>query len=457
VTRSAKEAPVARSLEVPEPPVGRVRALVTSQLSIPLVRNAYSLVGSTIVNSALGVVFWIVAARKFSTATYGTDEALISAMTFVSVLAQLNLNNGFNRFVPTAGRNTLRLVRAGYAAAVALTMVAAVVFVLGDHVWAAKLAFLGAHPLEATWFIVATMIWTIFVLEDAVLIGLGEAQWVLVENAIFGVLKIIALVIIATEISRFGIFLAWTLPLILLVIPVNLFLFRRAIPQRSTHEPLEQLDARVIARFVGPDFAASMVRTATTSLTPIIVLSIAGAKASAYIFTALTFSYTLYLLTLNVGASLITEASRAPERIVEYTRKAVRHCLAIVVPIAIVLVAGGHLVLSVFGETYAEHGTIPLQLIALSAIPDVVIASYVSVARVRRRMQTVVLTITSTSTVLLVLTVVLLKAMGINGVGLAWLIAQSATATVLLSTTFRWLWLPSAHARQVHDVETLSN
>ena len=301
------------------------------------------------------------------------------------------------------------------------------------------------------------MIWTIFVLEDAVLIGLGEAQWVLVENAIFGVLKIVALVIIATQISRFGIFLAWTVPLILLVIPVNLFLFRRAIPQRSTHEPLEHLDARMIRRFVGPDFAASMVRTATTSLTPVIVLSISGAKASAYILTAFNVSYTLYLLTLNVGASLITEASRAPERIVEYTRKAVRHCLAIVVPIALVLVVGGHVILSVFGETYAEHTTIPLQLIALSAIPDVVIGTYVSVARIRRRMKTVVLTITSTSTVLLVLTVVLLKTMGINGVGLAWLITQSATALVLLSTTFRWLWLPSAHARQVQDVETLSN
>jgi len=246
-------------------------------------------------------------------------------------------------------------------------------------------------------------------------------------------------------------------PLILLVIPVNLFLFRRAIPRRSTHEPLEDLDAGVIARFVGPYFAASMVRTATTSLTPIIVLSISGAKASAYIFTALNVSYTLYLLTLNVGASLITEAARAPERIVEYTRRAVRICLSIVVPIALVLVVGGHLILSVFGAEYAEHATIPVQLIALSAIPDVVIASYVSVARIRRRMKTVVLTITSASTLLLVLTVVLLKTMGINGVGLAWLIAQSVTALVLLSTSFRWLWLPSAHARQVQDVETLSN
>jgi O-antigen/teichoic acid export membrane protein len=444
-------------IALPERRRDRLRSRVASQLQIPLVRNAYSLVASTMANSALGVVFWIVAARILSPGTVGTDASLIAAMTFVSVLAQLNLGNGFNRFVPTAGRTTRRLVRTGYATSVGLTLLASLVFLLGNNIWASKLSFVGSHPIEAVWFVVATMIWTVFVLEDAVLIGLGEAQWVLVENVIFGILKVIALVIITLKVARFGIFLAWTLPLILLVIPVNVFLFRRAIPARAEHEPLEHIDARVIGRFVGPDFAATLVRSATTSLTPILVLSIAGARSSAYVFNALNIAYSLFLLTLGVGASLITEASRAPERIVEYTRKALRHSLAIVVPIALAMIVSAHVVLSLFGEVYAEHSTTLLRLFALSAIPDVVIASYVSVARVQRRMKAVVFTIAATSIGVLVLSVVLLKTMGINGVGFAWLIAQSAAAVVLLATSFRWLWLPSARARQLQDVETLSN
>ena len=341
-----------------EPNGNGLRSRVVAQIRVPLLRNAYSLVSSTIANAALGLVFWVVAARVFHPTVVGRDSSLIAAMTFVSVLAQLNLNNGFNRFVPTAGHETRRLVLAGYAAAISLSLLAAGVFLLGIHVWTPRLGYLDHHPYEAAWFVVATMIWTVFVLEDSVLIGLGEAHWVLVENSIFGVIKVGALVVIATQIHRYGIFLAWTAPTILLVIPVNWFLFRKAIPRRSDHEPLENLDARVIARFVGPDFAAQMVRTATTSLTPIIVLAIAGSSATAYAAVASMVGYTLYLLIINMGASLVTEASRAPERLAEYTRKLLSHCFGIVVPLALVLAISAHYVLSLFGEEYAERATV---------------------------------------------------------------------------------------------------
>lgn len=428
-------------------PAGGLKSWVSAQLRVPLVRNAYSLVSSTITNSALGVVFWIVAARIFSASTVGRDSSLISAMLFVSVLAQLNFNNAFNRFIPTAGNLTRRLVRAGYATALGLSLLAAVVFLLGVHTWAARLSYVDRHPLEAAWFILATMIWTVFVLEDSVLIGLGQAQWVLVENAVFGVLKVIAVIIIATQIHRFGIFLAWTAPLILVVIPVNLYLFRRAIPRHEQHEALEHIDARVIGRFVGPDFAAQLIRTATTNLTPIIVLAIAGSSAAGYAYLATTVGYTLYLLIINVGASFVTEASRYPERIAEYTRKTLSHCFAIIVPLSILMIITSTFVLSLFGEEYPERGETLLRLMALSAIPNVIVATYVSVARVQRRMTAVVVTVTATSGSVLILTVILLHTIGLDGVGLAWLLGQSGVALVILLTGFRSLWIPGARSR----------
>ena len=241
-------------------------------------------------------------------------------MIFVSALAQLNLGAGFNRFVPTAGHGTRRLVRAGYATAICVALVASAVFVLGARFWTPRLATLVSRPTHAVWFVVATMIWTIFTLEDGVLIGLGEAHWVLVENSVFGLLKVVALFVVAIRLEQFGVFLAWTLPLVLVVIPVNHFLFRRAIPRRAGHEPLEVVDVRVVGRFVAPDFMAGLVRIATTSLMPIIVLAIRGSRASAFAYLAWSVGFTLYLLANNVGASLITEIARAPERVVEYTR-----------------------------------------------------------------------------------------------------------------------------------------
>src|SRR5262245_15620860 len=121
VRRSAAIPPVALD---PAPPDGSVADAPSgpprrvprwrAALSVPFVRNAYSLVGSTLATSALGFAFWTVAARMFSAADVGRDAALISIMLFLSSMSQLNLANGFNRFVPTAGDRTRRLVLLGY-------------------------------------------------------------------------------------------------------------------------------------------------------------------------------------------------------------------------------------------------------------------------------------------------------------------------------------------------------
>ncbi len=83
--------------------VRRRVASLRGHLDAPFVRNAYSLVGSTLATSGFGVIFWIVAAHLFTKEEVGRDTALISTMLFLSSISQLNLTNGFNRFVPVAG------------------------------------------------------------------------------------------------------------------------------------------------------------------------------------------------------------------------------------------------------------------------------------------------------------------------------------------------------------------
>ena len=412
-----------------------------SSFATPLVRNAYSLVGSTLATSALGVVFWVVAARTFSASAVGTDSAIITTMALLTNIASLNLANGFNRFVPTAGHKARRLVLVGYALTVTLSGVAAIVFLAGAPLWAPGLAFIRDSRPEAVWFIVATMIWTVFVLEDAVLTGLGEAHWVLIENAIYGVLKLIALVGIAAAMTRFGIFTAWTLPLVLLVIPVNLLLFGRLIPARK-HPPIEDIAPRRIARLVGVDYLSILLTTATLGFVPLLVLAINGARANAYVALAWTIAYPLHLLSVNVGMAMITEASREQHRLVEYTRRTALHALRIVVPLVVVGIVAAPLVLRVFGPAYASHSVVPFQLFALAAIPNVVISTYVSVARVQRKMWQVVGVTFVQSVIILGACVILLPSIGIDGVGYAWVLATGTVALVLLLGPLRFVWTP---------------
>jgi O-antigen/teichoic acid export membrane protein len=420
---------------------GRIARLRVA-LDVPFVRNAYSLVGSVGATSGLGFVFWVVTARLYPDADVGRASTLVATMLFLSSLSQLNLTNGFNRFVPTAGHRIRRLISTGYVAAVGTATLASTVFVLGVDLWAPELSLLHDHWYYAAWFVLGTAVWTVFALQDAVLTGLGEARTVLLENIVYGVAKIGLLFIAAAVIPNLGAYAAWTLPLIPIVFYINARIFGRHLGLRM-HEPLEAIDARSVRRYIGFDMVAAWMMTATIGLLPLFTLAILGPKASAYLYQSWTIAYTLYLAAIAVGMSLVTEASRQPERVVEFARRMIALSLRIVAPLAIVIALGAPLILRIFGPSYANHATHLLQLLALSAIPNTVTATYLSIARVQRRLRAVIIATGALAVTVLTLSILLMPAIGVTGVGAAWFIGQTLVAGVLLLGELRTVWLPA--------------
>ena len=88
-----------------------------AHLAVPLFRNGYSLVASTVATSILGVLFWGIAARHSSAAELGVDAALISAMTLIANVSHVNLTTALNRFVPSSGDGAGRLIAGSYLVA----------------------------------------------------------------------------------------------------------------------------------------------------------------------------------------------------------------------------------------------------------------------------------------------------------------------------------------------------
>jgi O-antigen/teichoic acid export membrane protein/aminoglycoside phosphotransferase len=432
--------------------VGRARDGVVERWRVPSLRNGYALVASTLVTSALGALYWILAARKYDADSVGLNASLISAMWFLTNLAHLNLTNALNRFVPTAGSRTRRFVSLSYSTAAGLSVVAAGIFVLGVRWWSDALDEVREHPWLGIAFVASTLVWTIFVLQDSVLAGLQEGTYVLVENAIYGVAKIALLIAIASAAPNRGIFLSWVAPLPFLVIGVNVIVFKYLLP-RQDHPLVEEVpDRATLARFVAADYGAGLLWTAATSLLPILVLATSGSKASAYAFTSWTIAYTLYLVSRSMGIANTTAGAREPHRLADLTRRTLLETARLIVPAIVLLVAFAPQILSVFGEDYAEGGTALLRLFSLSAIPYLITATFVSVSYVPRRMRAVFVTMSSLAVTTVVLAIVLLHAMGINGVGVAWLIAQTVVAVALLLTEFRSLWVSRVNIRPVEPL-----
>ena len=205
---------------------------------------------------------------------------------------------------------------------------------------------------------------------------------------------------------------------------------------------IEPIHARDLGRYVTADYFASLLWTATTSLLPLIVLAIAGAKQSAYFFLSWTVAYTLYLLSRNLGMSLVTEGARAPQRLYEFALRTLAQSAKIVVPLAVAVALLSPVILRLLGPDYVDGASILLPLLVLSAIPNVVISTFLAAARVQRRMRAVVVVTAAMSISTMGLSVILLDRYGLTGVGVAWLVAQSLIAIALLLTELRAVWLP---------------
>jgi O-antigen/teichoic acid export membrane protein len=419
---------------------------ISAHLKVPLFRNGYALVVNTVAAAGLGAAYWVVAARLYSIEDVGVNAAMISAMVLLAKLAQFNLVNALNRFIPSAGGDTARLIVGSYLVTVPLAGVAAAIFLMGLDWWAPELAIVRSGPLMIAGFIAATMVWTVFVLQDAALTGLHRATWIPIENSAYGIVKIAVLAGLAAVAPAIGIFASWTIPLVLVLVPVNVLMFRRAVPTHiaATRESQTDFRAGEVARFAAADFFASLSWTVLIDLLPVVVLVLAGAEANAYFFLAWAIAYTLFLIAKNTGMSLIAEAAVDPARLRSYSRKVLIQTGGLVVPIAAVLIVAAPWVLRVFGAEYAAGGTTVLRLLAAASIPNIVIALYTSMVRIERRMKALAALYLTLGVMVLGLSVVLLDRLGIAGIGWAWLATLSLLALVLLVTELRMVWLPAA-------------
>lgn len=405
-----------------------------------LLRNGHVLTFNSVLTGALGAAYWAFAARNYDAGTVGRNYSAVSAMMLLAGVGQLNLTNVLLRFVPTAAHGTRRLVTRAYLAACALTVLLAGAFLLLLPVLSPGLRFL-RDPLLAPCFVVASAAYAVFVIQDGVLTGLRRTDWVVLENAVFAVLKIVLVGALAVALPASGILLSWTLAVAVAVILTNGFLYTRAFPRHAATALDERADAsRPTSRYIVADYVAALFWLGATALLPVLVLNRLGPDQAAYFSLAWLAGFSLYQLNASMGESLIVEAANDPAQLLKQCRKVLRHTGMLLVAGTVVLCATAPLLLRLFGPDYARNGTGLLRLVALSAVPNLVVIVAVSACRAQRRLHMLMGILAVVCLLSTGLSLVLLSVLGIAGVGAGWLIAQTVVAVGLWWQ--KSLWLP---------------
>ena len=153
----------------------------------------------------------------------------------------------------------------------------------------------------------------------------------------------------------------------------------------------------------------------------IIVLNTVGPESAAYFYIAWAMSGVVSTFAVSVCLSLFAEGSHAPGEFRRLVPRAfIGGSLAILVP-AVALLLMAEPVLRVFGSDYASDASSLLRLLVIGALPYLVVNIYIAVARVQKRVGSIVIVAGSLTTTSLVAGYLLSRSFGLEGIGMGWL------------------------------------
>jgi O-antigen/teichoic acid export membrane protein len=165
---------------------------------------------------------------------------------------------------------------------------------------------------------------------------------------------------------------------------------------------------------------------------PILVVLRLGVTQNAYFYITEMMGAAFFMVSPSVAQAVFAEGVRAHSELRGVVAKALRVIGVMLVPAMAIMILWGKFVLGLFGASYATAGYGLLVLLAISALPDAVSNVAVVVCRVSKRLGYS----TALNLGILVMTLggawFLMPRMGITGVGVAWLGAQTIGAIACL-------------------------
>ncbi|GAA2725887.1 hypothetical protein [Actinocorallia aurantiaca] len=419
---------------------GRLERL-RGELDNPLFRNAYALMLNGGLTGVLGLGFWIAARHFHSHDDFGRNAAVIQAIMYIGGLTTLSYV--LMRFLPQAGRSSRRLITATYLFGAVLAALVGVFFLASLAWWDSPNFDHLTRPEHALPFLVFVVAWNIFTLQDSSLTGLRRAPWVPVKNTAYGLVKFLFLALLAwTFAPSDGILLATMLPVLLLVVPVDVVVFRRLLPEHIalTRRLHRTPTPREVGKYLQGDFVGTVASHSAINFIPLLVAAKVTESTNGYFAMAWIFGLMLDLLALNMAMSLTVEGSFDTTNLARTCRDALRRTLMLLVPVSLLMALVAPYVLGLpflFGHGFRHHAGLVLTLLALSTLPKALIELYVGVLRVRSRTRLVALIQVLRFAGVLTGVVLFVNDHTLEAVGWSVLIVQSTVALAVLPALLR--------------------
>lgn len=422
-----------------------------------LLRNSLYLMTSTVVTAGLGYVFWALAAHIFTSQEVGIGSAVISLCSTAALLTYLGSSAMLIERLPAreySSEWTAVLVRVCLTTAVVTAAVTAISVPVLRAAHDYHLFFNNTLPILIV--VIGAAAWTLVNLIGSAFIASRRAGRFLSIQTVVSTTKLLFIVPLATAgAGATGLVEAWVGSAVLgvgfgaiwLVPRMGLgskpgrhprrrghvaLCFRLSLHRHARHRrPIAPPSSSSLGHLLGHHLT-SVGGALTPLVLPVLVVLRLGVTLNAYFYITWMMGAAFFMISPSVAQAVFAEGVRAHSDLRIVVVRALRINAVLLAPAIGIMVIGGRLILGLFGPSYAAAGYGLLILLAISAVPDAVSNVAVVIFRVTQRLGYSA----ALNLGILAMTLggawVLMPRLGIAGVGVAWLGAQTIGAIASL-------------------------
>jgi O-antigen/teichoic acid export membrane protein len=338
---------------------------------------------TTAITSLFGFAYWWLAARTAPAEAVGQASAAVSAMTLIGTIGMFGMGTMLIGDLPALRSPKWELISTCLLVAGAAATAGGLIYVGVAHLAIPGLQDALGSTAATVLLVAGIALNAVTLVLDEALVGLLAGPMQLTRNFWFSTIKLVLLGAVALSplaLTGGELLLTWIAGMVLSVAILGRALRRRGMID-SVRPRLSLLRGRGRATFDHNllNLATYLPRAAL----PLVVTAVLSAEANASFYTAFMVTSFLAMVPGNVALTLFAVASGDKAALRSKVRMGLAICLAVGLPVSIVVGVFAEPIMSIFGARYASTAGTALTLLSLTYLPFVVHHFFLAISRVQ--------------------------------------------------------------------------
>lgn len=374
---------------------------------------------SLLSSSAIGFIFWLIAAKYYNPTEVGLATAIISLVNLIVLVSRLGLDNSLIRYLPSFGKNSV------FSTTLMITTISAAVifgfFYIFDSCIIHSLNQSSEQWLLILFITIGTSVISIYTIMFN---ALRKSELNLFQNILMG-LRVVFLLFFV-NLTNVGILISIGISLMITAVISTLCLFKNKISFCN----FDKSYLRASFLFSSSNYLSNFLFISPNYIVPIISISLLGAEKTAYYYIAYSIISILYMVPNSISLSLFIEGSYG-KSLQKTIINSLKITYAILIPAIFILYLTIELILSLIGPEYVQMVHF-IQIMVFSSIFVANTFIYISIIRINKRNWQLILMNTILFIVLILSSFVLMLKFDLIGIAYSWLFSYLFINLVIL-------------------------